>query len=226
MNSKSYLINPSIRSLVLLLLLASLTIQVQSQTLGIGIAPGFTIGGKRVNSAGIVQTYPDRFYPGFQLDINYTVPDYGFPVSAYNNFRFGMYAIGIDTLKEPANFGEDIYIRKSHIRDFALCFGYEIPDDNDFFMGFLGWGMGVQTTRSKILDAYNTVDPNASNLDRSDTKSRGIIVELIGGGTYELQYFFLFGRYNLQANLLSSQSYVRSLSHQFHFGVIIPIIRD
>ena len=207
----------SIVCLMVMLLLPQL---VGAQFITVGISPGFAVANYGRRTASQQAQLPNRFYPGIAIEGNYILQGFPIPVSGYNSFGIGLYSVGRDSfaLQDGAGTGG---IRRMHIRDFQMRYGYELPAENEFFTAWLGWSIGLRSGRSKIVEAWNNQGPADPSSITTNLRVRSITVGLLAGAMYEFEHFFVFARYELVLNpapVFGSNTY-----HQLHAGIYLPV---
>lgn len=183
----------------------------------------------------------NHFMPGIRVEGNYLLKGFNFPISGYNGIGFTFVA----PTKDSASYdlflksGGDVNVRRgiqrSSMLNFALQFGYEIPQNfNDFLTIHIGWGGGALSSRTVNL----VPEPSLFfQYDPSDFDSRSFEplwdvtanVEVFTGVVYELekfsliaQYAFLYG-FNRTAFYSNSGIMQSHLRHQFSFGIFYTL---
>jgi hypothetical protein len=208
----------SVGGILILLLLPQLA---GAQFITVGVSPGLGIASYGRRSAAQQAQLNNRFYPGIAIEGNYIVQGFPFPISGYNSLGIGIYSAGRDSflLQDGAGTGG---IRRMHIRDFQMRYGYELPAENEFFTAWLGWSIGFRSGRSKIVEAWNNQGPVDPSSITANLRVRSFTVGVLAGAMYELEHFFVFARYEFMLNPASAifGSYSQ---HQLHAGIYLPV---
>ncbi|MCU0434684.1 MAG: hypothetical protein MUC87_14610 [Bacteroidia bacterium] len=194
---------------------------ISAQFITVGVSPGLGIANYRRYTAAQRAELPDRFYPGIAIEGNYILQGFPFPVSGYNSFGIGLYSVGQDSFNLQDGLGTG-GIRRMHIRDYQMRYGYELPAENEFFTAWLGWSMGLRTGRSKILEAWNNLGPVAPESITTNLKERSFTLGGLAGAMYEFEHFFVFARYEFLLSPASAIFGTYTL-HQFHAGIFVPV---
>ncbi|MCA6363328.1 MAG: hypothetical protein IM638_09835 [Bacteroidetes bacterium] len=192
-----------------------------AQFITVGVSPGIGIANYGRRSGPQQAQVNNRFYPGIAIEGNYILQGFPFPISGYNSFGIGIYSAGRDSfsLQDGAGTGG---IRRMHIRDFQMRYGYELPAENEFFTAWLGWSIGFRSGRSKITEAWNNQGPVDPSSITTSLRVRSFTLGVLAGAMYEFEHFFVFARYEFMLNPASAifGSYSQ---HQFHAGVYLPV---
>jgi hypothetical protein len=148
-----------------------------------------------------------------------------------NFFPKGFHGIGIDyffpmsdssMITVSDGFGGTkgvVGVKKRSTLDIMARFGYKIPQSfNDFLTLHIGFGSGF----TEVFE--QTVYPTSGVVGFPETKAPGFSLELLGGGIYELKYFFVFAQFSYIYT-------ISELSHQnrrdgFVFGIYLPFKRN
>jgi hypothetical protein len=66
----------------------------------------------------------------------------------------GVSDVGGDTIKVDRSFsGIDMFARKIRLIDLNIRLGYEIQGDNEFLLGFVGWGWSFRSSHTKVVSS-------------------------------------------------------------------------
>lgn len=197
---------------------------VAAQFITVGLSPGVSIARYKNLTAAERVRFPKPIYPGVNIEGNYILQGFPFPISSYNSLGIGIYTSDADTFNLQDGMGTKV-LRRVNSREIKLRFGYEIPMQNEFITFWLGWSLGWRGGKSKVIDAWNnsgTADPSTYTLytNREGSVNMGVLVS----GMYEFEHFFVFGRYEFAVSpaerLFGAQSW-----HQMHAGVFIPVFK-
>jgi hypothetical protein len=177
------------------------------------------------------------FSPGVRVEANFLVPalasgfnglgfSYFFPHpdSAFFYGRLNNNNTGVDVLGKEVSTSYMISFR----------FGYQIPQSfNDFLMINVGWGFGFQHTKTW----YELPEKSATfNYDKSDfdpaTFEPGVdarpFFELLLGGTYEFEKFYVAAHYSFMRKFSNSAGYehrYEKYRHGLTAGIYFPLYR-
>lgn len=167
---------------------------------------------------------------GIRIEVNYILPGYTVPVSAYNGIGLTYIAPSTDSAVYHARlvnggFMEIVGTQRTSMLNIGLRCGYEIPQEfNEFLLIHVGWGIQFSSvTVTNILPEQSTT----FNYEKSDFESedlelpkyRGAALELLAGGIYEFEKFSVIGQYSVIVRVMSDRP---GLRHGLSVGVFVP----
>lgn len=175
---------------------------------------------------------------GGRFELNYIVPGYSFPVSAYNGLGITFVTASEDSAVFNAEFKnyswqsstEVIGTSKTSVLNIGLRCGYEIPQDFDeFLLLHYGWGLGWTEFRTRYFLPEQSATFNYTTSDFKEETfdpdvDRSVSLEILFGGIYEFEKISAIAQYSL---LIPMGDYDRyggaGLRHGLNVGVFYTL---
>jgi hypothetical protein len=179
------------------------------------------------------------FSPGVRVEANFLFPGHTIPSSGFNGLGFSYFFPHSDSAffngRLKNGYSVDVLgkqITTSYMISFR--FGYEIPQSfNDFLMINFGWGFGFQHAKAHFAlpEKSPTFNYDESDFDPDTFKpgvDAGPFFELLVGGTYEFEKFYVVAHYSAMIKFGNSFRYEQRYEkyrHGLTAGVYLPIHR-
>jgi hypothetical protein len=170
------------------------------------------------NSDREVRTGPGTA-TGIRLEMNYILPGYSIPVSAYNGIGITYLAPWTDSAVTTLRFKntwqgaqEVALTQKISMLSIGFRCGYEFPQQfSDFLLLHYGWGFSWTRFKGNYVipeqsPTFNYTEADFEEESFEPVVARGISIEIILGGVYEFEKFSLLGQYSGLIPLGNSQN--------------------
>lgn len=175
---------------------------------------------------------------GLRMELNYILPGYSIPVSAYNGIGVTYLAPWTDSAVTTLRFknywmGNQEFALTQRISMLSIGFrcGYEFPQQfSDFLLIHYGWGFSWTQFKGRYVlpeqsSTFNYTEDDFETGTFDPVYSRGIGIEIILGGIYEFERFSLMGQYSGLLPLGNSgNTDVLRLRHGLTVGVFYTLV--